>query len=406
MVIIDLQWLLFFLLCALLAVAGVAILWGDHWLPRTRRMATVAGQDLGVLEHAPVGLLLLEEDAVRYANQSARHILHLGDAAVGQPLPRADWTDLLEVDRAAARLGTSQDVVPARASSAAGGLTRAHPGEAANGMPTGRFRNLTFATGTTVRWWVSPQGRLDVIVLLDISAQHRARQASRSLLSDLGHELRTPVATLLTHLEILGFEDVNEDVRHQSLHLSKREAQRMSRLVDDILELGRLEATEVLAFRPLNFLTLVEEAVAQVAPVARELAISVEVTSDSALPLVEGHADRLRQVMLNLLDNALKYAGRGARVAVTLERISEGVRCSVIDTGPGIPAEHLPHLAQRFYRAGKDSGEGSGLGLALVQGILQRHDSTLEIESPVSEGRGACFRFILPTVQQGEERAL
>jgi len=194
----------------------------------------------------------------------------------------------------------------------------------------------------------------------------RARRASRSLISNLGHELRTPIATLLTHIEILGLDDVGDDIHTQSLQLAKREAQRMSRLVNDMLELGRLEMTETLTRRPLSLLALVEDVVAQTMPRAVAENVAVDIVSPPTLPLVLGNPDRLRQVLLNLLDNAFKYAGSGSRATVELSTVTGGVACAICDTGPGISPEHLPFVTQRFYRATAETIEGSGLGLALV----------------------------------------
>lgn len=249
-------------------------------------------------------------------------------------------------------------------------------------------------------------GTLDVAALRAVSDElQRAQRASRGLVSDLGHELRTPIATLLTHLEILGLDDVGADVHAQSLQLAKQEAQRMSRLVDDMLELGRLETAETLVRRPLSLGALVEDIVAQTFPRAVAGAITMDVMCPAALPLVLGDADRLRQVVLNLLDNAFKYAGPGAHVTIELAVVDRDIVCSVCDDGPGIPDEHLPFVSQRFYRAGSEHIEGSGLGLALVAEILRRHDSGLEMTSSVGEDHGTCARFALPVASQSREAA-
>jgi len=245
------------------------------------------------------------------------------------------------------------------------------------------------------------EGSLDAAALGAVSEElQRAHRAGRALISDLGHELRTPIATLLTHIEILALDDVGTDVRAQSLQLAKREAQRMSRLVDDMLELGRLETAELLASRPLSLSALVEDVVAQIFPQAVADAVAVDVICPPTLPLVLGDADRLRQVVLNLLDNALKYAGPGAHVTIELAVTSSAVTCSVCDDGPGIPSEHLPFVSQRFYRAGTSQIEGSGLGLALVAEILRRHDSELEMTSSVGEDHGTCARFALKVARE------
>ncbi len=364
----DLQTLLFTLLLLLLAalVAG-------FWLAR-RRPARIpdGGSLLTVLDDAPFGVAALEGEVVRYANPYARRLLHLPNSV--SALPDADWTPLLDADRAAARQET-----------AAAGV--------------GRYRTVTFASGQTARWWVLPWddglSRRDFVFLLDITAQQRTEQAGRALINDLGHEMRTPIATILTHLEILGLSDVGQEVQQQSLAFAKDEAQRMARLLNDMLELGRLETAPELPRRPVDLVALVEEVVLQSTPRAVERQMALALEADSPLPFVPANADRLRQVFLNLLDNAFRYARSGDRVTVSLRRTDGGIACAVCDTGPGIAPEHLPHLARRFYRAAPKGVEGSGLGLSLVAEILRRHESELVIESPGMAGVGTCAKFVI-----------
>ncbi len=363
----DLKTLIFIFLLLLLATAA-----GGYWHARRRQNSPARLSDsaslLGVLNDAPFGVAALEGVTFRYANPYACHLLHLPEAE--GVLPDTDWTPLLDADRAAAR---QEDAAPG----------------------VGRYRTVTFASGQTARWWVIPWNGRDFVFLLDITAQQRTEQAGRALINDLGHELRTPIATILTHLEILGLSDVGQEVQQQSLAFAKDEAQRMARLLNDMLELGRLETAPELPRRPVDLVALVEEVVLQSTPraVERQMALSLE--AESPLPFVPANADRLRQVFLNLLDNAFKYARPGDRVTVSLRRVPEGVACAVCDTGPGISAEHLPHVARRFYRAAPKGVEGSGLGLSLVAEILRRHESELVIESPVERGVGTCVKFVI-----------
>jgi signal transduction histidine kinase len=169
-----------------------------------------------------------------------------------------------------------------------------------------------------------------------------------------------------------------------------------------MLELGRLESAETLARRPLDLIRLAEEVVLQVMPRAREQGMTLDLCTTSGLPLVLGSADRLRQALLNLLDNALKYAGRGARVTVTLALDDDGVATAVCDTGPGIEPEHLPRIGERFYRAAPETIGGSGLGLSVVREVLRLHRSELLIVSPVADGKGTCARFVLPIAGKRE----
>lgn len=363
----DLKTLLFAFI--LLVAAAVA---GGFWLARRRARPTVAlpdgGSLLGVLDDAPFGVAALEGATFRYANPYARRLLHLPDDAGA--LPDADWSPLLDADRAAARQETATAGV-------------------------GRYRTVTFASGQTARWWVIPWDGRDFVFLLDITAQQRTEQAGRALINDLGHEMRTPIATILTHLEILGLSDVGVEVQQQSLTFAKDEAQRMARLLNDMLELGRLETTPELPRRPVDLVALVEDVVLQSTPRAVERQMALALEAESPLPFVAANADRLRQVFLNLLDNAFKYARPGDRVTVSLRRVPEGVTCAVCDTGPGIAPEHLPHIARRFYRAAPKGVEGSGLGLSLVAEILRRHESELIVESPGIDGVGTCVKFVM-----------
>jgi signal transduction histidine kinase len=138
-------------------------------------------------------------------------------------------------------------------------------------------------------------------------------------------------------------------------------------------------------------------------PQAQRKGVMLSLESDAPLELVIGDAGRLKQVFLNLLDNAIKYIGPGDRVAVSLRQRPGSVACAVCDDGPGIPPQHLPHVTKRFYRGVPEGSGGSGLGLALVVEILQHHQSQLEIDSR-SEGAetGTCVRFALP-ILSGEE---
>lgn len=177
----------------------------------------------------------------------------------------------------------------------------------------------------------------------------------------------------------------------------------MARLVNLMLELGRLETSAEIERRPVDLLALVEQAIAFTTPQAEEREIALSLQADTPLPPVVGDADRLMQVFLNLLDNVVKHCRPGDRAVVSLERAEEGVVCAVRDTGPGIPAEHLACVTRRFYRAAPEAVEGSGLGLALVEEILRRHGSHLEIESRTEgEETGTCVRFVLPVLPEEE----
>ncbi len=378
MLVVDLRWLLFGLLL-LLIVAVASAVWLDRWRYRRQQANALfgAGGLRPVWERAPLGLLVLDETgACRYANPYARRLLGLEIASAH--LPDTGWGYLLEVDRLAAR----SEVVPA-----------------------GRYRTVALDEGRFAQWWLTPWQECTLVFLLDMTTPHQVEQAARFLISGLSHELRTPLATLLTHLEVLRLPHIPDETRQQSIHLMQVEARRMAGLVHDMLELGRLETSAELERRPVDLLAVVEAALAQVRPQAEARQMALSLQADTPLPPVLGDADRLKQVFLNLLDNAVKYSRPGDRVVVCLQPTpsGDGVACAVCDTGPGIPAEHLPHVTRRFYRAAPDEIEGSGLGLTLVAEILRRHQSRLEMDSR-SEGAetGTCARFVLPALPEEE----
>lgn len=364
---LDLRALLFGLLLVIAAAVGLAL-----WLDRHRRRTLIRAGTASPMEHAPFGWIVLNRAGIcRYANACARRILGLRD--IPAPLPDEPWAQQLTTDRIAARREPSL---------------------------TGYSNHIALPSGHIIRWWIFPHEGEDHVFFLDITAQHRTEQAVGSLFSGLSHELRTPIGTILTHLEVLSLPALSEELRQQSLRLLKMETQRMARLVNQMLELGRLDTTAEIDRRPVYLPGLVEYAVAQTFPYAEERGIALSSQIDPSLPPVLGDADRLMQVFLNLLDNAVKYSRPGDQVTVVLQQQEEGVECVIEDTGPGIPAEHLPYITRRFYRAAPQEVEGSGLGLALVEEILHRHGSRLEIESRTQgENTGTRVRFVLPVVE-------
>jgi two-component system phosphate regulon sensor histidine kinase PhoR len=139
-------------------------------------------------------------------------------------------------------------------------------------------------------------------------------------------------------------------------------------------------------------------------PRAQEKGVDLAFESDAPLELVIGDTGRLKQVFLNLLDNALKYVRPGDHVDVSLRQGQTAVQCTVRDDGPGIPAQHLPHITKRFYRGVPEGSGGSGLGLALVKEILQHHQSALVIESEAQgDQTGTRIRFELPILLEDGE---
>jgi signal transduction histidine kinase len=171
----------------------------------------------------------------------------------------------------------------------------------------------------------------------------------------------------------------------------------MSRLVEDLLELSRLEAPDAALYKkPTHVAVEIEEAAAAFVPRAEARNVELSLLVSSALPRVALDRDRFRQVVSNLVDNAVKFSRPGDRVTVSCQPDGDAVVLEVADTGPGVAAEDLPHLTTRLYRAGTNASgaEGAGLGLAVVDRIVRLHDGSLELES--AAGGGFVARVRLP----------
>jgi two-component system, OmpR family, phosphate regulon sensor histidine kinase PhoR len=359
----DLKLLLFVLLALLAGGVYLAVYldrrrWRDPllhqsgWSPAAWRAA---------LDAAPFGLALFDgrHDPL-YANQAARRLLETADNDPPAFLPQ------LRADLAALRQSAA---------------------------PSSHYRTLNLPTEPSLSWWICAAPNLSLVFLTDLSRQRNLEKASQLFLGSLSHELRTPLTAVIAHLDLLNNPDLEESARQHSVSLMQKEARRLARLVQNMLELGRLETAVELNLRPLDLSLLVEEAVADLilGAEARQIAISLQI--EPRLPFILGDADRLKQVVVNILDNSLKYGRPGDRVDLSLRRSPAGVVVAVVDSGPGIPADHLPCVTDRFYRARSDVG-GSGLGLTIAAEILRLHGSRLEISSE-GEGMGTAVRFML-----------
>lgn len=227
----------------------------------------------------------------------------------------------------------------------------------------------------------------------------RDRDISREFLADVSHELRTPLAALRTFNELLQ-EKAGNDVaaRTEFLEASAQQIERLDWLAQNLLELSKLDSGLVrLDLRPDDLRATILSAVeqAQVTALRRGITLATELPE---IPLVTRHdPQRLGQVLINLIGNALKFTPRGGTVVVSLTPHKRGGRIQVSDTGVGIDATELPHVFERFYRgsrANEARGSGSGLGLAIVRSIVEMHGGRVMVESRV--GTGSTFTVTLP----------
>ena len=226
----------------------------------------------------------------------------------------------------------------------------------------------------------------------------RSEQLRRNLVSDVAHELRTPLMNIRGYLELL--QDQVLEPTPETLASLYEETSLLNRLVADLQDLSLAEAGQLhLTHQPIS----VEEVASQAAQIVqphlarKNLALRVYIPPD--LPRVEADQERIAQILRNLLSNAILHTPSHGEISITASVIESMVKISVQDSGVGIAPEHLPYLFERFYRADSSRARatgGTGLGLAIVKQVVQAHGGQIVVES--RPGKGACFTFTLPAV--------
>jgi two-component system phosphate regulon sensor histidine kinase PhoR len=251
------------------------------------------------------------------------------------------------------------------------------------------------------------RGRI-VLVLSDRTRERRIEQMRADFVANANHELRTPLASLIGFIETLrGPAAEDREAQARFLAIMAEQAQRMSRLIDDMLSLSRIEMTEHTPPKgSADLAVLARRSAEALEPrfAARRMRIELQI-ADGVRPIVADQ-DQIAQVLANLLDNAAKYGREGGRVVIRVAPAPPhggrppGITVAVSDDGPGIPRQHIPRLTERFYRVDAARSRaigGTGLGLAIVKHILNRHRGSLEIAS--EEGKGATFTVWLPAAE-------
>jgi len=245
---------------------------------------------------------------------------------------------------------------------------------------------------------------LDELGRLALSFNRMATQLQQTealrleLIGNVAHELRTPLASIKGYMEGL-IDGVlpSEATTFQQVH---READRLQRLVHDLQELSRFESGAYeLDLRPTEPQRLIDGVVRRLGLQFEDKDVALEIDVPADLPPIRVDEDRIGQVLLNLIGNALQYTPSGGRVCLSARTEGDRVRFSVEDTGVGIPPEHLLHIFERFYRVDKSrsrAGGGSGIGLTIARHLVEAHDGQIQAASD-GPGQGSTFSFTLPT---------
>ncbi|MDQ2092783.1 sensor histidine kinase [Rhodalgimonas zhirmunskyi] len=254
-------------------------------------------------------------------------------------------------------------------------------------------------------WFDLPPAKGVLVSFEDVSHLEHAGQMRRDFVANVSHELRTPLTSLMGFIETLrGPARDDSEARARFLDIMQREAERMERLVKDLLSLNRVESEErVRPTSEVDLAALCRSVVHTMTPLADSAGVTLVKDLPESL-VAPADEDQLRQVLTNLIENAVKYGGSGGEVVLRLqgsprEAAMRGPAAilSVSDKGPGIPLVHIPRLTERFYRVDSHRSRvvgGTGLGLAIVKHIINRHRGRLKIES--TQGQGTCFTVILP----------
>ncbi len=320
-----------------------------------------------LLESLPDGLLAFDaEGRVRMANSSARKLLGYSPA---QPIPALpELFRLREMREVVERL---QGAEYAEA-------------EVTLGEKTVLLSGRALAGGGTA------------LLLRDVTELRRLEAVRRDFVANVSHELKTPLTSISGYTETLLAEGDYTPQQRQFLEIVLQNARRMRRLVDDLLELTRLDSQQVqLDAQPLELAAAVRETFDLFRERAERkgLSFAVEVPEDC---LVRADPDAFRRILVNLFDNALRHTPAGGRIAVLAREEPEAVEVGIADTGTGIPREHLHRVFERFYRVdtGRSRAEGgTGLGLSIVKHLVEAHGGAVRIESSLGRGTTVWLRF-------------
>lgn len=357
MLIVDLKLALFLFLLLLFSLFWLA------WII-ARRRSSFDDKQYTVWQSFPLGIVLLSSsDTLRFANRNAYRLLQV-----------------------------EQDIATT--------VAYAHLLQKIKQNTVIQQFPLSPSPESTLDVWIGRFGAFNLIVLRDISEQRQREMEMHLYWSSVSHELRTPLTSILSHLEVSRSENVPEEVQKHSLEIVHQQTHRLNNLISSTLDLGRLKVVTHLPKLNVDIILVTEEAIAELILLAEAKGISLNFHFDPPIPPVLGNPDKLKQLFINLLDNAIKYCQSSDSVTVSLMTVADTVQCQIADTGAGIPAEHLPRLTQQFYRANRDV-PGSGLGLAIVDEIIRQHDGNLFIESNTEGNQtGTTITFTLPMLPE------
>lgn len=238
-----------------------------------------------------------------------------------------------------------------------------------------------------------------MLVFHDITDLRCLEKVRQDFVANVSHELRTPVASIKGYTETL-LEGAMDDRKNAQdfLRIIHSDSERLAKIIDDLLELSRIESGALkMSLKPCRMGSVVRQALSSIKKQAGSRSLGIETSIPENLPDVLADEARLFQVLLNLMDNAVKYNKEGGKIIVSAADKDRFIEVRISDTGVGIPAKDLPRIFERFYRVDKARSRelgGTGLGLAIVKHIVQAHGGDISVESVLD--RGSTFSFTIP----------
>jgi len=271
-------------------------------------------------------------------------------------------------------------------------------------LSTGQQQTVQFESGITKRFLRAiavpiGEGRLAGALLLfqDLTELRSIQTMRRELVGNISHDLRTPIAGIKAMVETLR-DGAIDDKQAAGDFLTRidSEVDRLTQMVSELTELSHIETGRTeMRVAPIDLNRLMEEVIAQMNPLAQKQQVSIATELATTLPMVRADKDRIRQAVINLVHNAIKFNHPGGRITISIRSDPESITVNISDTGTGISAEDLPHIFERFYKADKSRSKGgSGLGLAIAKHTIQAHGGKIWVQS--KEGKGSTFSFSMP----------
>ncbi len=238
----------------------------------------------------------------------------------------------------------------------------------------------------------------------DITELERLESVRRDFVSNVSHELKTPLTAIRGYVEtLLDADPIDGPTRGRFLRKIRRQSSRLGALVSDLLILSRIESSTEPPEKILDLRSAAGEVLSLLGPASEERGLELVAEFPDEAVEVLGEEEAIRQALSNLVDNAVKYSSAGGRVVVRLQAENGRAALEVEDEGPGIAGEHLDRIFERFYRADRARSRelgGTGLGLAIVKNVARRHGGGVDVES--ERGRGSTFRLWLPAAESAE----